>query len=80
MPGKDYRPFTRRLRIGNSTSYVAIEAMIQQGWVIMTFPELEKYLEAFERKGLITPSERYALLNLARKLNNNNNKRQPWGE
>jgi len=44
----------------------------------MTFPELEKYLEAFERKGLITPSERYALLNLARKLNNN--KGQPWGE
>ena len=54
--------------------------MIQQGWVIMTFPELEKYLEAFERKGLITPSERYALLNLARKLNNNNNNGQPWGE
>ena len=68
-PGKDYRPFTRRLSIENSASYVAIEAMIQQGWVIMSFPELERYLEMFEKKGLISPSERDALLNLAQSLN-----------
>jgi hypothetical protein len=52
----------------NSSSYVAIEAMIQQGWVSMSFPELEKYLETFEKKGLLTPSERNALLDLARRL------------
>jgi hypothetical protein len=55
--------------MGNSTSYVAIKAMIQQGWVIMSFPELEKYLKTFESKGLITPAEYKDLLNLAQKLN-----------
>ena len=50
----------------NSASYTAIEAMLQQGWVTMNFAELEKYLDTFEQKRLITPSERLALLELAR--------------
>jgi len=53
----------------SSASYVAIEAMIRQGWMIMGFPDLEQYLETFEKKGLLTASEREALLDLARKLN-----------
>lgn len=52
----------------NSASFIAIEAMIRQGWVSMNFPELEKYLETFEQKGLISPSEHAILLDLARKL------------
>lgn len=52
----------------NSTSYMAIEAMIQQGWIIMSFAELEKHLDLLESKGLISTSEHKALLELARKL------------
>jgi hypothetical protein len=52
----------------NSTSYIAIEAMMQQGWIIMSFAELEEYLELLESKGLISASERKVLLELARKL------------
>lgn len=52
----------------NSTSYMAIEAMIQQGWIIMSFAELEKHLDLLESKGLISASEHKALLELARKL------------
>lgn len=52
----------------NSASFIAIEAMIRQGWVSMSFAELEKYLETFEQKGLISSSEHAILLDLARKL------------
>ena len=62
--------------MGNSTSYVAIKAMIQQGWVIMSFSELEKYLKMFVSKGLITPAEYEALLNLAQKLNHDQQRQQ----
>ena len=51
----------------NSVSYVAIEAMIQQGWLVMSLTEFEKFLDKFEKKGLITPSEHAALLDLAKK-------------
>jgi len=50
-----------------SASYIAIEAMLQQGWLIMSFTELEKFLDMFEKKQMITPIERMALLELARK-------------
>lgn len=50
----------------NSSSYIAIEAMIKQGWVTMNFTELEEFLEIFEKKRLITPSEHLALLELAK--------------
>ena len=52
----------------NSASYVAIEAMIQQGWMIMSFTELEEHLDLLEQKGLINVSEHQALLGFARKL------------
>ena len=50
----------------NSASYVAVEAMLQQGWVTMNYTELEEFLATFEQKRLITPSERLALLELAK--------------
>ena len=55
--------------MGSSSSYVAIEAMIQQGWLTMSLDELEKYLYTFEKKRLISPDERETRLDLARKLN-----------
>jgi len=52
----------------NSTSYMAMEAMIQKGWIVMSFAELEEHLDLLESKGLISASERKTLLELARKL------------
>lgn len=52
----------------SSASYIAIEAMIQQGWLTLNCVELDKFLVTFERKHLITPSEHKALLELAKKL------------
>lgn len=52
----------------NSASYVAIEAMLQTGWIIMSFAELKDHLDLLESKGLISTSEHQALLELARKL------------
>jgi len=51
-----------------SASYIAIEAMLRQGWFSMSFTELEHFLDLFEKKHIITPSEHSALLDLARKL------------
>jgi len=50
----------------DSASYIAIEAMIQQGWVTTNFTELEEFLDMFEKKRLITSSEHLALLELAK--------------
>jgi hypothetical protein len=47
--------------MGNSASYLAIEAM--------SLDELEKCLDTFEKKRLISPDERETRLDLARKLN-----------
>jgi hypothetical protein len=52
----------------NSSSYVALEGMLQQGWIFMSFTELERVLRLLEKKGLITPAEHSALLDLAKKL------------
>jgi hypothetical protein len=52
----------------NSSSYLAFEGMLQQGWVFMNFAELERSLHLLEKKGLITPAEHQALTELARKL------------
>jgi hypothetical protein len=45
-----------------------IEAMPEQGWLTMTFAELEEFLNKFEKKRIITSSEHAALLALARQL------------
>ena len=52
----------------NSSSYLALEGMLQQGWVFMSFTELERVLHLLEKKGLITPVEHKALTELARNL------------
>jgi len=53
--------------IGSAT-FIAMEAMLRQGWVLMSFAEFEKDLELLEKKGLITPAEHNALLTLAKEL------------
>jgi|GEM_PF-2654825 hypothetical protein len=52
----------------NSSSYLALEGMLQQGWVFMRFSELERALCLLEKKGLINCAEHQALTELARKL------------
>ena len=52
----------------NSASYMAIETMIQVGWLWMQFEELEKLLDLLEQKGLITAREHQDLLTLAKKM------------
>jgi hypothetical protein len=49
----------------NSSSYVALEAMLKQGWLFMSAAELERALHLLEQKGLISPAERKALTELA---------------
>jgi len=49
-----------------STTYIAIEAMLQQGWVMMNLAEFEKLLDLFEQKAMISPAEHSELLQLAK--------------
>ena len=49
-----------------SMTYVVVELMLQQGWIMASPVELDKYLEDFEKKGLITTTEHESLLELAR--------------
>jgi len=49
-----------------STTYIAIEAMLQQGWVMMNLAEFEKLLDLFEQKAMISPAEHLELLELAK--------------
>ena len=50
----------------NSSSYVALETMLKQGWLFMSPAELERTLYLLEQKGLISPAERKALSELAK--------------
>ena len=52
-----------------SATYTAIEAMLQQGWVMMNLAEFEKLLCLLVKKGMISDSEQNALLELAGELN-----------
>ncbi len=49
----------------SSTTYVALDAMIRQGWLWLNFPEFAKLLDLLEQRGLITSVEHKALLDLA---------------
>lgn len=51
-----------------SMTYVIVELMLQQGWIMVSPSELDKYLEEFEKKGLITTTEHKVLLELATKM------------
>ena len=52
----------------NSASYMAIETMIQGGWLWMQFEDLEKLLDLLEQKSLVTTREHQDLLALAKKM------------
>ena len=49
-----------------STTYIAIEAMLQQGWVMMNLAEFEKLLDLLEQRDMISPDEHHQLLELAK--------------
>ncbi|HKG54382.1 MAG TPA: hypothetical protein VKB04_08975 [Anaerolineales bacterium] len=52
----------------SSSSYLALEAMLRQGWVFMSFAELERALDVLEKKALISPAEHNALTEHAKNL------------
>ena len=52
----------------NSMTYVVVEIMLRQGWIILPTSELAELLEEFETKGLITNTENRVLLELATKM------------
>jgi hypothetical protein len=52
----------------STSTYVALEALMQNGWLVLALPELEKSLQFLEEKGLITTAECQALLELAKML------------
>ena len=52
----------------NKDTYVALEAMVRQGWLFKGFSQFEKLLDALENKNLITAAERQALIELAKKI------------
>jgi hypothetical protein len=62
-----------------SATYIAIEAMLQQGWVMMNLAEFEKLLGLLVDKGMISASEHSALLELAGQSNLDKLPR-PWLE
>ena len=52
----------------NKDTYLALEAMVRQGWLLKGFSEFEKLLDALEKKNLITVAEHRALIELANKM------------
>ncbi|HSL46147.1 MAG TPA: hypothetical protein VK897_22120 [Anaerolineales bacterium] len=61
----------------NSASYVAMDAMIRQGWFQIQSSELEKTLDLLEKKGRITATEQKALLEVAKQISN---EKAPYNE
>jgi hypothetical protein len=51
-----------------TASFVALETMLRQGWLMTSFPDFKHLLDLFEQKGQITSAEHQALLELAEKL------------
>ena len=52
----------------SSTTYVALETMIEQHWEFVQYFDFEKTLGLLEQKGLITAKEHQDLLELAKKM------------
>lgn len=52
----------------SSSSYLALEAMLAQGWMFKSLAELERALDVLETKSLISPAEHEALTEHAKKL------------
>ena len=51
-----------------SASYIAVDAMIRQGWFRIQYSDLERTLDLLEKKGRITVTEHKALLEVARQI------------
>jgi hypothetical protein len=49
----------------NTSTYKAVETLIQWGWIVT---EAHKLLELLEEKGLITSAEHQSLLDLAQEI------------
>lgn len=52
----------------NSASYIAMDAMIRQGWFRIQYSSLEKTLDLLEKKGRISATEHQALLEIAKQM------------
>lgn len=52
----------------NSASYIAMDAMIRQGWFRIQYSSLEKTLDLLEKKGRISATEHQALLEVAKQM------------
>jgi hypothetical protein len=52
----------------NSSSFLALETMMRQGFLWIQFSEFEGILDLLEKKNLISPTEHQALLKLAKQL------------
>ena len=52
----------------NTASFLALETMLQQGWLMTSFSDFKHLLDLFEQKGQITAAEHRTLLELAEKL------------
>lgn len=55
--------------MGKSASYIAMDAMIRQGWFQIQYSRLEKTLDLLEKRGRITAAEHKALLEVAKQIN-----------
>jgi hypothetical protein len=55
----------------STSTFFALEAMMQNGSLVLPMPELANSLQFLEEKGLITAVEKDALLVLAKKLREN---------
>jgi hypothetical protein len=52
----------------NSSSFLALETMMRQGFLWIEFSKFEGNLDLLDKKNLISPTEHRALLELAKQL------------
>ena len=51
-----------------SSSFTALETMLQQGWFLLQFPEFKNLLDKLEKTNVISSTEHQVLLELAKQL------------
>ena len=49
-----------------SSSFTALETMLQQGWFLLQFPEFKNLLDRLEKTNVITSTEHKVLLERAK--------------
>jgi hypothetical protein len=52
----------------STASFLALETMLRQGWLMTGFSDFKHLLDLFEQKGQLTAAEHRTLLELAEKL------------